>query len=260
MSLPPSPTATLALTPARLAQVMEATWPAARSFREGPFTIRDGQGGGKRVSAATLDVGLAAQDPALADLERAEAAMDALGQERLFLLTPGQDALDRALAARGYQVIDPVVAYAAPARDLAQPTLPLSTFEHWPPLAAAAEIWAEGGIGPARLAVMARVPGAHIALLARSADDCSGAGFVAMAGNVAMLHALEVAPAHRRKGAGRHLLQAAALWAERQGADTLSLVVTRDNQPARALYASLGMQVVGQYHYRQSRAGGAALK
>ena len=32
---------------------MEATWPAASRRQVGPFVIRDGQGGGKRVSAAT---------------------------------------------------------------------------------------------------------------------------------------------------------------------------------------------------------------
>lgn len=254
---------TAQLTPATLAQVMEATWPPARSLTCGPFTLRDGQGGGKRVSAATL------HGPwAEADIDRAGAGMAALGQDRLFMLTEGDGALDQALAARGYQIIDPVVAYAAPVADLIRPLPPLATFAHWPPLAVTAEIWAEGGIGPARLAVMDRVPGPHTALLSRSgtragrdengqpADDpsreaCSGACFVALSGDVAMLHALEVLPAHRRQGAGRDLLQAAALWAKDQGAQTLSLVVTRENQPARALYESLGMQIVGQYHYRQ---------
>ena len=41
------------MTPEDLAAVMEATWPAARVWREGPFLCRDGAGGGKRVSAAS---------------------------------------------------------------------------------------------------------------------------------------------------------------------------------------------------------------
>jgi GNAT superfamily N-acetyltransferase len=65
-----------------------------------------------------------------------------------------------------------------------------------------------------------------------------------------MIHAVEVRPALRRKGAARQMLNAAAHWAAEQGADRLALAVTEANAGARALYASLGMQPVGQYHYR----------
>jgi N-acetylglutamate synthase len=36
------------------ADAMEATWPPAATTRLGPWLLRDGKGGGKRVSAATL--------------------------------------------------------------------------------------------------------------------------------------------------------------------------------------------------------------
>jgi ribosomal protein S18 acetylase RimI-like enzyme len=65
-----------------------------------------------------------------------------------------------------------------------------------------------------------------------------------------MVHALDVRDSHRRQGLGKNLLHAAANWAADQGATRLSLVVTRQNTAARALYARLGMEVVGQYHYR----------
>ena len=59
--------------------------------------------------------------------------------------------------ARGYRVVDPVVAYAAPVADLASPApASMTTFPHWPPMEIASDLWAEGGIGPARLAVMDR--------------------------------------------------------------------------------------------------------
>jgi ribosomal protein S18 acetylase RimI-like enzyme len=61
---------------------------------------------------------------------------------------------------------------------------------------------------------------------------------------------LEVRPDLRRKGTGQTLLHAAANWAASEGATRLSLVVTRQNVAARALYDRLGMRVVGQYHYR----------
>lgn len=235
------------MTPARLAALMEASWPPARRFDLGPVTLRDGQGGGKRVSAATCD-----RVPSAAELDAAEAGMARLDQPALFLIRAGDEALDAVLAARGYGIVDPVVAYAGPAATLAEPAPPpLAAFPHWPPLAVTAALWAEGGIGPARIAVMERARGPKTAILARAADRPVGAAFVACDGDAAMLHALEVAPAARRQGSARAILRVAAGWARDQGAATLALVVTRGNSPARGLYASLGMQIVGQYHYRQ---------
>jgi len=65
-----------------------------------------------------------------------------------------------------------------------------------------------------------------------------------------MLHALEIIPEHRRKGAGTQILRHAALWARDNGAETFSLVPTSENLPSNALYASLKMSIVGNYHYR----------
>lgn len=232
------------MTPTDLAEVMEATWPPARAWRLGPFLLRDGAGGGKRVSAAS------AEAPFIeADLDRAVAAMP----EPLFVIRAGDAALDRALEARGFRVVDPVVAYDAPVGLLADPAPePMAAFAHWPPLQITRAIWAEGGIGPARVAVMDRVAGPKTVILARTAEQPAGAAFVAIHGKTAMLHALEVRPALRRQGSADNMLRAAALWAQRNGADRLSLVVTERNEGARRLYASKGMQVVGQYHYRQS--------
>jgi GNAT superfamily N-acetyltransferase len=97
---------------------------------------------------------------------------------------------------------------------------------------------------------MARVAGPKAAILARDGDRPAGVAFVACHGSEAMLHALQVRPAHRRRGIGETLLRAAANWAAGEGANRLSLAVTERNSAARALYARLGLQVVGQYHYR----------
>jgi GNAT superfamily N-acetyltransferase len=228
------------MTPETLAGVMEATWPPARVRQDGPFTFRDGVGGGKRVSAASCD-----GDWTEGDL----AALDAMA-EPLVLIRAGDAALDATLADRGWGIVDPVVAYAAPVADLLAELPPLAAFPHWPPLAVAASIWEEGGIGPARLAVMERVSGPKAAILARDGDRSAGVAFVACHGTEAMLHALEVRPVHRRRGIGATLLHAAAAWAAAAGAKRLSVVVTERNDAARALYARLQMQVVGQYHYR----------
>lgn len=233
------------MTPDTLAQVMEATWPPLSAHRTGPWTIRDGAGGGKRVSAATAD-----GDWDDADIPLAEGAMRALGQQPLFLIRQGDDALDAALALRGYAIIDPVMAYTIAAADLPPPA-PMTTFAHWPPLAIARTLWAEGDIGPERLAVMDRVQGPKTAILGRTGDRPAGVAFVALHGPIAMLHALEVSPRHRKQGSAQNILNAAAAWTRAHEGRTLALAVTVANLAARQLYASRGMQVVGHYHYRQ---------
>lgn len=228
------------MTPEAFLQAMEATWPPARDWREGAFRLRDGLGGGKRVSAATVE-----GDWTGADLDRLEAA-----PEPLVLIREGDERLDRALEARGWRIVDPIVAYSAPVAALRAELPPLSAFAHWPPLRMAESIWAEGGIGPARLQVMERVKEPKAALLARQGERSAGVAFVAARGDHAMLHALEVRPVLRRQGVGETLMRAAANWAVEQGAERLSLVVTERNAAARSLYDRLGMDRVGQYHYR----------
>ena len=156
------------MTPALLAEVMEATWPPASRRRLGPFTLRDGAGGGKRVSAASLDGPFTE-----ADLDAAESAM----ADPLMLVRAGEDALDAALDARGWRIVDPVVAYAAPVSTLTAELPRLTAFPHWPPLEIARSIWSDGGIGPARLAVMERVTGPKAALLGRIDDRSAGVAF-----------------------------------------------------------------------------------
>ncbi|MES2145648.1 MAG: GNAT family N-acetyltransferase [Pseudomonadota bacterium] len=225
---------------------LEATWPAAETARVGPWLLRRGLGGGKRVSAAS------AAGQWLPDhISLAETAMKAWGQTSLFVLRGPEDPLDAVLGDRGYRLVDPVAIYAGDAGRLAEPAPePLTSFAHWPGLRVTDVIWDAAGIGLARRAVMARVAGPKAVLLGRHGDRVAGVAFVSALGNVAMIHALEVAPDQRRRGVGRNLMRAAGVWAQAQGAATLALAVTDANLPARALYASLGMRAVEHYHYR----------
>ncbi|MDF0600636.1 GNAT family N-acetyltransferase [Psychromarinibacter sp. C21-152] len=230
----------------QLSRAVEATWPAARRVRAGPWTIRDGQGGGQRVSAATAEAPVSAADIALA-----EAEMQRLGQPCLFLVREGEDRLDRLLEEAGYRLHDPVALYAMPVAALTDaPVPPVSAFTIWPPLAIMRDLWAAGGVGPARQAVMTRVSGDKTGVLARTDDAPAGAAFVACDGKTAMIHAIHVQPDLRRRGVATNIMRAAAHWAQDRGADTLSLAVTRANDAANRLYSSIGMQVVGYYHYR----------
>ena len=227
--------------------VIDATWPAAALHQTGPWLVRDGQGGGKRVSAAT------AQAPVTGDdIDQAEQAQHSLNQPALFMIRETDSALDHLLAARGYALIDPVAIYLAPTAAIASPAPPpLAAIPFWPPLEITRLIWGEGGIGPERLAVMDRVTLPKTGLLGRNGSRSAGVAFVAALGHTAMLHALEVRPGQRRQGTALNIMSRAALWAQDQGATRISVLVTQANAPARNLYASLGMTIVGQYHYRQ---------
>lgn len=222
---------------------LTATWPAAETVRLGPWTLRRGAGGGGRASAATLE-------GPLDGLDAAAAAMRAWGQRPLVMVRTGEDALDAALAAHGWSVHDPALLLAAPADAFAFAVTPEEAIDCDGPLACMSEIWAAGGIGPGRLAVMERAPQPKTWLLGRRGDRPSACAFVAAYGPIAMLHALEVAPQARRAGQGEMLTRAAAAWTRERGSATLALAVRASNAPARALYARLGFSEVASYRYR----------
>ena len=205
-----------------------------------------GQGGGQRVSAATPKTPVSETD-----IDVAETSMADLAQPSIFMIRAEDTALDHWLEQRGYDVVDPVTAYLTPVEELVADIPPAEIFPVWPPMAVQREIWQQGGVGPARIAVMERVTGPKTALLARSGDIPAGVAFVGVDGSVAMLHALQVQPDQRRAGLGRKLLQGAARWAMANGATWISLMVTTANVPANRLYQDLAMTPRAGYHYRR---------
>ena len=225
-----------------LFDVIDATWPAAAQTRIGRVVLRDGKGGGKRVSAASGPDDLTAEE-----LAEVLSALRDRAAAPLFQVQGDQPRLTRLLADHGFAEVEPVVILSAPIADVAGGgPKPVSAFTVWPPLAIQCEIWAEGGIGAPRLAVMERVQGPRTSLLGRVDNQPAGAAFVALHGDTAMLHALEVQPRHRRKGCAENLVRRAAAWARDRGAARFATLTLRDNAPARALFASLGMQPEGE--------------
>lgn len=227
---------------ARLMKALDATWPAADQVERDGWLLRRGDGGGNRVSAATSQGG---------SFEAAEAAMRAMDQTPLIRLTPGEEMLDEDLAARGWSLHEPTVLYAGKASALegeGEHTAGAYRAKIRP--AIMEEVWQSGGIGPERWAIMERVKEPALFLLGRVQDRPCGAAFVAVDGDIAMIHAIEVQPEMRRKGVATLMLEAAARFARDVGAATLSLAVTEANANARALYERQGMERVGGYHYR----------
>jgi len=229
---------------ATLLHHMTASWPPLATHRIGPWTLREGPGGGNRVTCAVADGPVTADD--LAPLVQAAAR---LGQPGLVLVRQGEDALDATLQGAGWRMGEEVVLYLARSAAFAAPP-GMTAFALWPPLAVQRLIWAEGGTGADRQAIIDRAMEPRTAILGRSGDRPAGTAHVAIAGGIAYLHAVTVVPALLRRGTARNIVAAAGAWAQSTGAEWLALAVTRENVPARALYASLGMQVVGHYHYR----------
>ena len=225
----------------RLLRALDVTWAPAEFVQTDGWTVRRGLGGGNRVSATSGS----------GDISIAERVQRDLGQISLFQLKPGQDTLDAELEAAGYALHEPVLFYAAPVANLAgtQSHMAAAYRCHCRP-AIMEEIWASGGIGPERLAIMDRVAEPKKLLLSRAGDRPAGTAFVAVDQDVAMIHAIEVLPQYRRLGSAILLMEVAARFAQEHGAEWLALAVTRTNVPARALYEKLGMLECGAYHYR----------
>lgn len=232
---------------ARMYLALEATWKCAKEHKLGPWVIRQDNGGGKRVNAATVTGEFTDKD-----IGDAEKAMTGLSQPLLFMIRQGDELLDQSLADRGYGIVDPVLMYAA-----AIPTVAtyephrLAAIPCIEPLAIMAEIWAEGGFSAARLEVMKRTPGPKTHLFSRLEDDNhGGCMFAACDKELVMFHALHVVPRARRIGVARNLVVKSALWGAENGATTVTTITTGENLPAQKLFTGLGMTVVGHYHYR----------
>lgn len=235
-------------TEERLMQVCNVTWPAASAQPCGPFTIRDGRGGGSRVSSAVLN---GTDTVSATDLANAEVAMQSLGQKRIFQITPDQTAFDAQLETAGYRLFDPVTLYAAPIGPMADRPIPrVCAFSVWEPLAIQIDIWGGAGIGPDRIAVMKRADCAKTSILGRLNDSPAATAYVGLHDGIAMVHALEVLEHQRKQGMGGFAMRQAAFWGRNHGATHIALVVRSENLAANALYTALGMEPVGHYHYR----------
>ena len=228
-----------------LLAAIDGTWPAARQWHNGPWTLREGRGGGQRVSAASANGPVEA-----ADIDSAEAAMREVGQHPLFLIRPEDDALDQMLAERGYAVKDAVNLWKAPVDMLTDKPIPrVTAFAIWEPLAIMEEIWATNGVGPARLAVMYRAA-RKTSILARWNEKPAGVAFAAVHGDICMVHAVEVLSHQRRQGVAGWIMRRAAFWAKTQGATSVAVLCVAANEGANALYRSMGFEHAVAYHYR----------
>lgn len=114
--------------------------------------------------------------------------------------------------------------------------------------------------GAAEIERLMRIMGGFAIL----AEEAHPQGFVLArtVADEAEILTLAVAPAHRRQGVGRLLVDAAAAEASRRGARTMFLEVAEDNPGAIALYEAADFQAAGlrrAYYARPNAAPADAL-
>lgn len=219
-----------------LYEVLDFTWPSVTTELHHGWQIKNGSGGGKRVSAAI-------QNSPTAKVEVAEKLMNALGQKKLFMIREGNEILDYKLHKLGYKLIDPSVIFGLPIELLAK------TFDgkfHTSPNTAMKSLWLNGDINDMRLNVMARTK----VLKTYVTINNIAVAFVAIHNAIAMVHALEVSTINQRQGFGKKIMQQIAGWASLNGAHYLSVITVHNNFPAKSLYEHLKMSEIGSYHYR----------
>jgi GNAT superfamily N-acetyltransferase len=244
---PPSP-----LDLARFARANEATWPPVEVRDVAGWRVRlGGEGAGRRATSAEW---AGPGDPA-AGVEAVLAAYREAGRTPRFQVWSHQPKAERALEAAGLGVeqdCDALVRDLAsdwPRGDLETRAVMVRTR-----VALLDEIWARGGMTPARQAVFERAAGPRAAFLGRVGQRPAGAVGVSLDGEVAVTQALWVEPQARRSGLGSTLMAAIAAFAAGHGARVLAHAVEHGNEAALAFYARHGFARIGGYRYRAAPA------
>jgi GNAT superfamily N-acetyltransferase len=229
----------------RLFASVDATWPPHRIWQQGGWSFRDGRGGGKRVSAATL-----AGPAQNANTEFAAQVMAEMDQPDLFMIRPQDAVLDQKLAGAGYEIIDPVTVLIAPLSEMPSENPARAPLFSGDPTDDMVQVWQAGGIGQARLDIMRRcaLPKTCVALV--EDGQTAAVAFAACDDGLVMCHAVEVLGPFRRRGLGRDIMLVILGWARSQQAQGLSVLTTRANTAALSLYGDMGMTEASGYHYR----------
>lgn len=93
---------------------------------------------------------------------------------------------------------------------------------------------------------LAGVPKSRKYLVALDENQIIGYGGIAVAGDVADIHTLTVAPSHRRQGIAATMLHQLETWARAQGATAFMLEMREGNTEAQPLYEKHGYSVISR--------------
>ena len=227
-------------------ETIDLTWPAKEFLELPEWKLRKSIKGGKRVSAVT-----AIGKSGIPAIQFVENTLEEWCQDKLFMIKAGENSLDEALKERGYCIVDPTNIWSISAEALSMQQIPpVTAFSIFPPLAIQREIWIANGIDASRIEIMDRVKTPKTTIFGRINAKPAASAFVAVSNKIAMVHALIVDHKFQRQGMGKHVMQKVGVWAHQQGAESVVVLCTKQNQSANNFYKILGMKVLGEYHYR----------
>ena len=234
------------MTPNSFWAASEICWPPLNKKNIGPWVIREGEGGGNRVSSTTANDFFTKEDIFIA-----ENHMQLLNQKNIFQIREKDLELDNILERLGYSLVDKTVVYGLKIAKMSSPCVPpMTAFNIWPPLRIMKDIWEVGGTTDSRISVMERCKVRKTAILGRIENKAAGCAFISEYKGIAILQALFVLPSYRRKGLARFLISESVKWVSYADSAYLALMTDKYNKEARGLYDSLGMKIIDKYHYR----------
>ena len=234
------------MTPNSFWAASETCWPPLNKKNIGPWVIREGEGGGNRVSSTTANDFFRKEDIFIA-----ENHMQLLNQKNIFQILGKDLELDNILDRLGYSLVDKTVVYGSKIAKMSSPCVPpMTAFNIWPPLRIMKDIWEIGGTTDSRISVMERCKVRKTAILGRIENKAAGCAFISEYKGIAILQALFVLPSYRRKGLARFLISESVKWVSYAESAYLALMTDKYNKEARGLYDSLGMKIIDKYHYR----------
>jgi ribosomal protein S18 acetylase RimI-like enzyme len=220
--------------------------PAVENVAVEGWTVSIGRGAVNRMNSVTT-FGVVPWDMFEA-VEAVERRYRARRRAVMFRLTEADEELDDLLYARGYERSAEVVVMARPATD--QRLSPDVKVTRAATPTFVDDLSRLGGYSELRASEIGESLGALTLPYAvlRIGPDAIGVGVVDR--NLVGLFDIAVAPEHRRDGLGRRITEALIGWGHAEGAGRAYLQVHSQNQPAIALYLSLGFEETHRYWYR----------
>jgi GNAT superfamily N-acetyltransferase len=226
-------------------------WPAGETRRVDGWLWRYSGGGSQRANSVSA---LSYQGT---DVEGTIDAIEALYREhgapvrfQVGFPLSRPDDLDQRLAARGYEIHDPVTT-------LLKSVEPVTASMDVVMREAPSEGWLSvylANVTPDRrpfaTAILARVPGPCVFAEAIREGAVIATALGVFHENTVIAECVGTASTARRQGAAAAVMRALEAWGAGLGAHTIGLQAVTTNMPAQGLYAALGYAPAGTYHYR----------
>ncbi|MGH6815924.1 MAG: GNAT family N-acetyltransferase [Hyphomicrobiaceae bacterium] len=226
-------------------------WPAFATLPIDGWLWRYSEGGSQRAnSVATLSFTGSDVEAAIDEAERRYRRYNAAPSFQVSEIAAPND-LDRRLAARGYDVVEPCTTLVRQVRRMEERPVGLRIATD--PTADWLEVYS-GVVTADRQRTAPRIlrnvphPRAFCAVC-RDGRVVSTALAVALE-DIVIAECVAVRAEERRRGAATAAMQGVAAWAAEQGASVVALQAAVDNTAAQALYAGLGFERAGSYRMR----------